>query len=130
MPSKPPIDRQALRKAGLLNESHFFRLMSEQNNYMDEATLKEIYMGMVRAMTAEIKKNGMIRLPHLGDFALVKQKDRLGLAGKVQKMIRGKCILKFYALDTWRFYFNRMQESKGNPGTFDPRTKALGQKLD
>lgn len=130
MPSKPPIDRPALRKAGLLNEDHFYRLVSEQNNYVDQKAIKEIYLGMVRAITGEILKNGMIRLPHLGDFALVKQKDKIGLVGKQRKMIKGRCILKFYAIDTWRFYFNKLQERKGNPGTFDPRTKALGKDLN
>lgn len=129
MPHTPNINIEELKKNGILNESRFFRLLSEQNNYVDPKTVKDFYMGLVRVVSMELRENGVCRFPHLGDFALVKQKDRIGWAGKAQAMIKGKYALKFYPKETWRKYFAKLGEKSGREGQLDPREKVLGQDL-
>lgn len=130
MPTVPPIDTRELEKKGILDEGRFFRLLSEQNNYVDPKTVRDFYMGLVRLITDELKENGVVRLPHLGMFALVKQKDKPGWAGQFRAMIIGKYILKFYPKEAWRKYFSKLEEKSGREGKLDPREKVLGKNLD
>ena len=127
MAQKSPIDVRELSKKGVLNEGRFFELLSEQNNYVDTRMVKDFYMGLVRLLTQELKKNGVIRLPHIGDIALVKQKDRVGWAGQFQKLILGKYILKFYPNLQWRKYFAKLGGKSGFEGRLDPREKVLNK---
>lgn len=129
MSRTPPINIRALGLKGVLDEDRFFRMLSEQNNYVDHQTIKDFYMGLVRLATKELRENGVCRFPHLGDFALVKSRDRLGWAGKYQQMITGKYILKFYPLERWRKYFGALEGRSGIEGALDPRQKVLGQDL-
>jgi len=129
MPHTPKIGLRELQKKGVLNEDRFFMLLAEHCNYVSPETLRDFYMGLVRHITKELRKNGVVRLPHLGDFALVKQKDKLGWAGKYQRMLEGKYMLKFYALQVWRQYFIGLSEKPGLEGFLDPREKVLNKKL-
>jgi len=130
MPANPKIGIRQLSKKGVLSEDRFFQLLSEQNNYVDKENLKNFYMSLVRVVTNDLKKNGVARLPHLGDFALVKQKDKMGLAGTMRKMITGKYVLKFYPKEAWRKYFTKFSGRSGLEGRLDPREKVLGNILD
>ena len=126
----PPINIRALAQKGILKPERFFRLLSEQNNYVDTKTIENFYMGLVRVLTQELRQNGVVRLPHIGDLALVKQKDRIGWKGKIQGMIQGKYVLKFYSQESWRKYFSGLEKKSGLEGALDPREKILGQELD
>ena len=44
MSHKPPVDISELRKKGVFIEDRFFRLLSEQNNYVDPKTVKDFYI--------------------------------------------------------------------------------------
>ena len=129
MPYTPQIGISELTKKGFFDEDRFFRLLSEQNNYTDTATVKDFYMGLVRVLSKELKDNGVVVLPHIGYMALVKQKDKIGWAGKFQAMIRGKYMLKFYANQTWRKYFTKLGERSGREGALDPREKLLNKEI-
>lgn len=130
MPTVSPIDVRALNKAGVFDEDRFYRLLSEQCNYTSPEVVKSFYMGLVRHLTAELRKNGVVRLPELGDLALVKQKERFGWAGQFQGIIQGKYMLKFYIKGTWRKYFSKLEEKSGREGALDPREKVLGKSLE
>lgn len=129
MPHNPPINISELEKQGVFNKERFFRLLSEQNNYVDPKTVQDFYMGLVRLLTQELREKGVVRLPHLGDFALVKQKDKMGRVGKRNIMISGKYMLKFYPNNSWRKYFSKLSEKPGREGALDPREKILNKIL-
>ena len=129
MAHTPPIDLRELAKKGVLDEDRFFRLLSEQNNYVDPKTVKDFYMGLVRLLSKELKENGVVRLPCLGDMALVKQKDKMGWAGQFRRMIYGKYMLKFYPKEAWRKYFTELEKKTGREGALDPREKILNKDL-
>jgi len=107
MPTTPPFPRKKLAKMGMLKENDFFSALSAQNNYMDKRAVRDFYMGLVRVLTDELRENGIVRMPHIGDFAMVLQKDRMGWSGKERKMFKRKYILKFYSNDSWRKYLNK-----------------------
>lgn len=130
MPSTPQINIPALKKMGILDEDKFYRLLSDQCNYIDPKTVKDVfYAGFVRAITKELRVHGVVRLPHIGFFYLLKQKDKMGWAGKFQGILKGKCIIKFYATESWRKYFAKYQEGLANEAAADPRSKVLKQNL-
>ncbi len=129
MAHTPKINIQELKKKGHLKEDVFFTLLSAQCNYVDEKTVKNFYMGLVRHLTAELRKNGVVRMPHLGDMYLLKQKDTYGWLGKKMGEIRGRYLLKFNVADSWRAYFQKLAERDTGVG-LDPREKLLNKVID
>ena len=111
MPHIPNIKH--LKKKELLSEERFFRLLSEQNNYVDPKTCNDFYMGLVRLIADELRKNKFIWLPAIGEYALVQQKSRFGWVGKERIVISGMEILKFYPDMKLRKYFNKRQQFSG-----------------
>ena len=130
MPNVPDIDIKELKKMGALDEDKFFRLLSDQNNYVDIDVVKDFYMGLVRVVTQELRQNGVVRLPCMGDFALVKQREGFGWMGKKQGVFNGMYVLRFYALNAWRLYFKKLAKKPGRAGRLDPRERLLNQNLD
>ena len=129
MPHTPPIKIRALANSGVLSEERFFRLLSERCNFVDPKTVKSFYLSLVRLMTAELRKNGVVRLPHIGDLALVKQKDTVGWVGNTQKKIEERYALRFYVNGAFRDYFADLQRRGGPDIQLDPREKVLGEML-
>lgn len=130
MPHIPKINIQELKKKGHLDEKVFYRLLGEQCNYLAPEAVKTFYLGLVHHLTSELKKNGVVRMPLLGDMYLLKQKDTYGWKGKVQGEIRGRYMLKFKGNEAWREYFTKLAERDGAEGKLDPREKLLGQVID
>lgn len=104
----PPINRRANRD--LLDEQRFYRLLSQQCNYSDRDTVFLFYIGLVHHVTQELRRHKLVRLPHLGDMALVKQKPRPGWAGKGRVFFVEKDVLKFYPKERLRRYFGKLRE--------------------
>lgn len=105
----PPIKRRELGKLGVFDDEVFYRELSERCGYVDPETAKRFYIGLVKLITYNLREKGVVRLPHLGDFAIVPQKKRSVLIGKTRKTIEGLKVLKFYPLEVWRKYFNAQQ---------------------
>ena len=104
----PPIDRRG--KRDLLSEDRFYDLLSQQCNYMDKDAVSDFYMGVVKLVAQELRTNKIARLPHLGDFALVEQRPRIGWAGKSRVFFDSRDVLRFYPKEALRRYFNKRQE--------------------
>jgi|GEM_PF-2895939 len=129
MAQKSKIEIKELAKKGVLNDKTFYRLLSEQNNYIDEDSSKAFYMALVRVVTKQLREQGVSRLPHIGDLALVKQQDKMGLSGKVRIFLKGKYAIRFYVNLTWKKYFTTLAAQPGKAGKLDPREKVLDRKL-
>ena len=80
---------------GLSQKPRFFRLLSEHNNYVSPETTTEFYLGLTRLIKQELRENGAIRLPGIGDLVLVKQRARPGLIGNSHTIIPEIDVLKF-----------------------------------
>ena len=98
-----------LKKQELLGNKRFFRLLSKQNNFMDPEVSFLFYAGLVSLIGDELTKNKFIRLPHLGDFALVEQKPRVAWLGRIHAVIGTREVLKFYPKEKLRRYMNKKQ---------------------
>ena len=101
-----PAHVKIARDKGLLDESRFYRLVSERANYMDEATVKAIYLSMVAVVGSEIKANHVARLPYIGDLALVTIPARMGLVGRARKFLAESKVLKFIPNEGLRRHIN------------------------
>ncbi|MFH1769909.1 MAG: HU family DNA-binding protein [Parcubacteria group bacterium] len=98
-----------LRDKRLLSEKRFYRLISQQSNYIDPEMAFLFYMSMVAVIGEELRKNKIVRLPHLGDFSLITQKSRPAWVGKSHVVISPREVLKFYPKEHLRRYFNKRQ---------------------
>ena len=108
----PPINRRG--KKNLLNDKRFYRLLSEQCNFADKDTLFVFYIGLIQLVGQELRRHRVVRLPHLGDMALVRQKPRPGWMGKAHVYMGERDVLKFYPKERLRRYFNKRQEFNGS----------------
>ena len=111
MPHKPPIERRELKRKGFLNEDDFFRKLQASCDYVDEATVRRFYLGLVKTITKELRDIKVVRLPHLGEFALVPQKPKTLIVGN-RREVRGATVLKFYPKFAWRQYFTAKENNK------------------
>jgi nucleoid DNA-binding protein len=115
MPQTPAIKRSVFRKRGILDEKRFYRLLSEQCNYMEEENVKMFYLGLVRYIVKELREQGMVRLPHLGDLDLVRRHARRGLIGKDKNgkasvgILPETKALRFHQIYRWNEYFTKMR---------------------
>ena len=99
-----------LRKKELLDNERFYRLLSQRSNYMDPEVSLMVYLGLVCVIVDELRAHKFVRLPTLGDFALVRQKSRPALIGKSQCVIDGVEVLKFYPKASFRGYFSERRK--------------------
>lgn len=115
MISTPRRKHHEWKKKGLFDEKRFYDLLSVKCNYIDQENVKMFYLGLVRLVSEELRENGMVRLPHIGDFAIAMNNRRGGkvLAGRkpnsrmpMWQVRKGPTrVLKFYPNDAWRKYF-------------------------
>ena len=98
-----------LKNKDVLNEKRFYRLISKQSNYIDPDMAFLFYMSMVAVVGEELRKNKIVRLPHLGDMALVETKPRVAWMGKIQAVIGARDVLRFYPKDRLKRYFAQRQ---------------------
>ena len=106
-----PIEITNLSKRGLLDETRFFRLLSEHNNYVDPASARNFYNALVALIKDELRENGGLRLPDIGDMVLVTQKAHIGWVGKTRGIVPESKTLKFYPKEALRKEF----KPKGAP---------------
>jgi len=103
----PPV--KYLKRKELVNDKRFYRLLSEQANFIDPETSFLFYIGLVSLIGDELRKNKFVRLPHLGDFALITQKPRPAWIGRMHAVIGTREILKFFPKERLRRYFSKRQ---------------------
>jgi nucleoid DNA-binding protein len=107
MPHTPPIQRNKNRH--LLNDERFYRLLGHQYSHISKDEAFVMYIAIVKLVEQELRRHKMVRLPHLGDFALVKYKSRPALVGSKQVKLPEREVLKFYPKERLRRYFNAQQ---------------------
>ena len=107
MAHTPPI--QHLKRKELLDSERFFRLLGLQSRFMDRDIAFVFYMGLVGLIGEELRKNKFVRLPHLGDMALVLQKPRPAWVGRAHVIMGSREVLKFYPKEYLRRRFNKRQ---------------------
>ena len=98
-----------LKQPELLDEKRFYRLLSEQSNYINPELALVFYAGLVCLIGEELRQHKFCRLPHLGDFALVEQKPRPAWMGRLHAVIGTRQVLKFYPKEYLRRRFNKRQ---------------------
>lgn len=107
MPHTPPINRR--QNKHLLNDKRFYDLLSQQYGHISKDEAFIMYIAVVKLVEQELRRHKMVRLPHLGDFALVKRKGGPALVGTQQVNIGDRDVLKFYPKERLRRYFNARQ---------------------
>lgn len=98
-----------LRDKELTNDKRLYRLISKECNFVDPEFTYLVYMAMVSVIGEELRRHQFCRLPHLGDFALVRQKARPAWCGRMHVVIGPRTILKFYPKEYLRRRFNQRQ---------------------
>ncbi|OGZ66459.1 MAG: hypothetical protein A3C50_00145 [Candidatus Staskawiczbacteria bacterium RIFCSPHIGHO2_02_FULL_43_16] len=104
---KPDIGH--LKSKELLNRRRFYRLLSEQSNFVDHDLALIFYTGLLVLVHEELRQNKFCRLPGLGDFVSMEQKRRPAWCGKAHLVIEPRQIIKFYPAERLRRYFGKRQ---------------------
>jgi len=107
MPHTPPINRR--QNKHLLNDKRFYDLLSQQYGHISKDEAFILYIAIVKLVEQELRRHKMVRLPCLGDFALVRRKGGPALVGTQQVNIGDRDVLKFYPKERLRRYFNARQ---------------------
>jgi nucleoid DNA-binding protein len=107
MPYTPPINRR--KNKHLLNDERFYKLLGQQYSHISKDEAFILYIAIVKLVEQELRRHKMVRLPHLGDFALVRHKGGPALIGDRQVRIGDREVLKFYPKERLRRYFNSQQ---------------------
>jgi nucleoid DNA-binding protein len=76
----------------------FFFEVSKKCNYINPELVKEFYVGFVRTILEELKKNGSITLPDWGTIKLIRHKARMynNIATGQVEQLEAKNTIKFY----------------------------------
>lgn len=130
---KNPFDVVRLKKEGLiLPDSEFYELLSEGWNHLEPETVKQFYLAFVKIVSRQIRTKGVIRLPHLGDYAIVKTpptRPRIrGRYSGVDMSENDSYALRFYPDRNLKKYFSEYI-NRDPKQMVDPREKLLNRKI-
>jgi hypothetical protein len=126
-----PINIRAIQRTGALDEHAFMRDISSFMNFASEEEVQRFYMAFVKAVTKRLRENGIVRLPHLGDVALLKShKGNAGFIKDVEafKKRHGYATLQFYFNENFLNYFKSYIDATGDTN-FDPRERLLNERV-
>lgn len=116
--------RQKARHLKLLTEAQFFKAIADASGYIDEATAKRVYMGMLSVLYRELRTKGAIRFPALCDFHMVWAKPRKIFSWRMKEHIMKDWHhqLHIRPVKVVRQYFKEWEAA--NPGVIlDPAEK-------
>jgi nucleoid DNA-binding protein len=99
---KPPI--KELKRPELVDQKEFFRKLAAQCGYIDDEMAAKWYLGLVRLVSKELRTNQYVRLPHLGDMAMITQNSRPAWHGTLHLRQGPKRVLRFYPKEKLRRY--------------------------
>ena len=109
-----------LKHSGILSEDRFYRMVSEQNNYMDPASTRAFYQAMYNHVNNELRLHGAVRLPMMGNMYLLKRRDGTGWNGNHMAFIKDKYILRLDPAEKWKKYWHTLA---AGGALLDPREK-------
>src|ERR1035437_3572096 len=89
------------------DSEEFFKKVALNSQISDIRTVRDVYYGLVRTLSRELKATGTVRLPDWGDFNLKIHKSRRSLnigTGKIENL-GPKATIKFIADRNDKQYF-------------------------
>ena len=108
---------------GVGREAYFYKKLSQHCNYVDEASLRIFYLGLVQHVMTEVKEHGFCRLPYLGDFALIDRRMTHAFIGtgkggtRTATNIGVRKSLTFYVRQHFRKYIYKFVNEDVKPPT-------------
>lgn len=97
-----------LKTKELVNDKVFYRKLSQKCNFVDDEAVTDWYVGLIKLIGEELRRNKFVRLPHLGDMALVTQRGRPAWAGKMHVQMGPIETLRFYPKQKLRRYCRKV----------------------
>lgn len=97
-----------MNKKKYLKAGDLFEKIANKSNYTDPGIVAEVYYGLLKAITEELRSGNAVRLPELGDFYLQKRKNMTTYMFKTGGIHRRESIkvVKFSACANIGKYFN------------------------
>ncbi len=111
MPHQPSINIRELKKKGVIDEEQFYQELAAECGHISVEMAKRFYGALVKVTSRKLKADGVSRLPHMGDFALVYQKEKTALVGTRRMFLHSIRVLKFYPHQKWRQYFSSLNHT-------------------
>lgn len=94
-----------------LKPAELFEKISAKSNFTDPAMVAEVYYGLLKTITEELREGNTVRLPELGDFFVQNKKSMATYmfhTGGIMKRNNVK-IVKFSACANIGKYFNALR---------------------
>lgn len=97
-----------------IDTEEFFKKVSANSGVSDLRTIKDIYYGMVRTMSRELRERQTIKLPDWGDFNIKVNNSRRIVNVNTGKLttIPAKPIVKFAADYKVKKYFQSLSDQR------------------
>lgn len=95
-------------KKNFLKPIPLFAKISEKSGYIDPTTVAEVYYGLLKTITEELRAGNIVRLPELGDIYLQNRKNMTTFmfhTGGIHRRESVK-VVKFSACTNIGKYFN------------------------
>lgn len=95
-----------------VNSADFFKQVALNSGLSDLQTIKNVYYGMVRTISRELRGRQIVDLPDLGRFLLVTYKSRkcLNVSSREVRIIPPKVVIRFQTDRKIRKYFREWSE--------------------
>jgi len=90
-----------------IKPEEFFKLIAINAGVTDIQNVKDIYYGMIKVMSRELRGTHIIRLPDWGDFRLKIHKARMciDINDRTMKKLPAKPVVKFIPCEQVKQYF-------------------------
>lgn len=95
-----------------INQEEFFKLIAINSGISDLSLVKDIYYGIVRTMSRELRDKHIIKIPDWGEFNLkmYKSRDIVNVNNGKLRTVPAKLTLKFQPDYKVRKYFHSLSE--------------------
>lgn len=99
-----------MKSKNFLKTNEFFNKVSEKSNFTDPSMVAEVYYGLLKTITEELRAGNTVRLPELGDFYVQVRKNMTSYmfhTGGIHRRESVK-VVKFSACANIGKYFNSL----------------------
>lgn len=93
-----------------MTNAEFFRELCAASGYIDEASAKRVYYGLIKLLSRELRTKQYVKMPDWGLFSIIMQASRrlMNIHTKQIHMLPIKKVIKYEADYKLKDYFKKL----------------------
>ncbi len=91
-------------KPAELSEEAFFEAISHASGFTSPELCRDMFYGMIKVMTRELRTKKIVKLPGLGHFLMVPRVAKVSVVSGVRKVVPEHHVLHFRPVDGLKEY--------------------------